>query len=116
MRIGGAPKLLGPLGTPQEDAPGCKASSSISVPDCSLSAFPACPGAVGSRKPYGWREEGESGPLAPMSIVLDGNLATLTQLAGSVIAKEGKSQECLQSVTAKSSQALGSQDQGASST
>lgn len=63
----GAPKLLGPLGTPKS-----KASSSLREPDHFLSTCPACPGAVGSRKPYGWKEAGESGPLAPMSSVLDG--------------------------------------------
>lgn len=69
----GPPKLLAPLEIPQEDAPGCKASSSISVPGYSLGTCPACPGAANSRKPYGCREVGESGPLAPVSIVLDEN-------------------------------------------
>lgn len=71
----GASKLLGPLGTPEEGAPGCKASGSISVPDYCLRTCAACPGAVGSREPDAWRGAGELGPLAPTSIILDGKPA-----------------------------------------
>lgn len=54
--------------------------------------------------------------LVPMSIVWMGNIPTLTQLAASGMAEEEISLECLWGVTANPSQALRSQDQGASST